>query len=84
MLLLFQRMFWEGQVLMLLYLIVDHLYDASLVLEDFFQLVQDYTYNQTFKPLFIVVIFWMVHNDKIFRRSSDLFRRSNLKSSISI
>ena len=29
-----QRMFWEGQVLMLLYLVVDHLYDASLVLED--------------------------------------------------
>ena len=36
MVLLFQRTFWEGQVLMLSYLIVDHLYDASLVLEDFF------------------------------------------------
>ena len=35
MLLLFQRMFWDGQVLMLLYLIVDHLYDASIVSEDF-------------------------------------------------
>ena len=31
MLLLFQRMFSEGQVLMMLYLNVDHLYDASLV-----------------------------------------------------
>ena len=35
MLLLFQRMFWEGQVLMLLYLIVDNLYDTSPGLEDF-------------------------------------------------
>ena len=34
-LLLFQGMFGEGQVLTILYLIVDHLYDASLVLEDF-------------------------------------------------
>ena len=31
MLLLFQRIFSEGQILMLLYLIVDHLYDAFLV-----------------------------------------------------
>ena len=31
-LLLFQRMFGEGQVLMLLYLIMDYLHDASLVL----------------------------------------------------
>ena len=35
MLLLFQRIFWEGLVLMLLHLIIDHLYDASLDLEDF-------------------------------------------------
>ena len=34
MLLLFQIMFSESQVLMLLYLIVHILYDASLVLED--------------------------------------------------
>ena len=31
---LFRRIFWEDQVLMPLYLTVDHLYDASLVLED--------------------------------------------------
>ena len=35
MLLLFQRMSGEGRVLMILYLTVDHLYVASLVLEDF-------------------------------------------------
>ena len=35
MLLLFQRISEEGQVLMILYLIVDHLYVASPVLEDF-------------------------------------------------
>ena len=34
MLLLFQRMFSEGQVLMLLYLVMDNLYDASLVFKD--------------------------------------------------
>ena len=34
MLLLFQRTSGEGQVLMRLYLIVDHLCDTSLVLED--------------------------------------------------
>ena len=32
--LLFQRKFWEGQVLMLFYLIVGHLDDISLVLEE--------------------------------------------------
>ena len=36
MLLLLQIIFSEISVLMLLYLIVDHLMDASLVLEDFF------------------------------------------------
>ena len=34
MLLLLQRIFWEGPVLMLLYLVVNHLYNASLTLED--------------------------------------------------
>ena len=49
MLLLFQRMFGEGRALIILYLIVNHLHDASLVLEDFFQLVQDFANNQTNK-----------------------------------
>ena len=35
MLLLFQRISGEGRVLMILYLIMNHLHDASLVLEDF-------------------------------------------------
>ena len=58
---------------MLLYLIVDHLYNASLVLEDF-QLVQDFACNQKFKLSFIVVFFQMVHNKKFFRRSSVKYR----------
>ena len=59
---------------MLLHLMVEHLYDASLVLEDFFQLVQDSAYNQTFKLSFIVVFFRIVDNEKIFRRSSVIYR----------
>ena len=35
MVLLLKTIFWEGPLLILFYLIVDQLYDASLVLEDF-------------------------------------------------
>ena len=44
--------------------------DASLVSEDFFSKSKIPTFNLTFKPLFIVVFFWMIHNKKIFRRSN--------------
>ena len=36
--------------------------DAFLVLENFFQYVQDSTYNLTLTLSFIAVLFWMVHN----------------------
>ena len=48
--------------------------DASLVLEDFISRSRIPTYNLSFKISFIVVFFWMVHNEKIFRRSSVKYR----------
>ena len=33
-----------------------------------------FRHNQTFKLSFIVVFFWMFHNKKLFRRSSDKYR----------
>ena len=48
--------------------------DASLVLEDFFREVQDFAYNLRFKLSFIVIFFWMVHKEKLFRRSSVKYR----------
>ena len=73
MLLLFQVMFWEGQVLMLLYLLVEHLYDASLVLEDFSSCSRIPPIIKRLNSL-IVVFFRMVHNEKIFRRSKVNYR----------
>ena len=64
-----QRISGEDGVLMILYLIMDHLYDASLVLEDFSSWSRI-----PFKLLFIVVFFRMVHNEKNFRRSSVKYR----------
>ena len=63
MLLLFQGIFWEGQVLMLLYFIVDHLNDGSLVLEDCSSLSR---IPPIVKLSFIAVFFRMVHNEKMF------------------
>ena len=51
---------------MLLYLIVERLYDASLVLEDFL------VGPGLIKVSFIVVFFWKFHNEKIFRSSKTL------------
>ena len=36
-----------------------------------FQLVQDSAYSQTFKLWLIVVFFWMFHNKKLLRTSSN-------------
>ena len=48
--------------------------DASLVLKDFISSFRIPTYNLLFKISFIVVFFLMVHNEKIFRRSSVKYR----------
>ena len=56
--------------LMLSYLIVDHLYGCTSYLRGLFKEVQDSAFNLKFKLSFIVVFFWMVHNEKLFRRSS--------------
>ena len=56
--------------LMLSYLILDHLYGCTSYLRGLFKEVQDSAFNLTFKLSFIVVFFWMVHNKKLFRRSS--------------
>ena len=47
---------------MLLYLIVDHLYECFFCFGGIFQYVQGSVYNLMFKILFIVVFFRMVHN----------------------
>ena len=70
MLLLLQRIFWEVPVLVLLYLIVHHLYGCFCCFRRLVLYVQDPAYNLTFKLLLIVVFLWMVHNKKLFRRSS--------------
>ena len=64
MLLLFQRISGKGQVLMILYLIMNHLYDASLVLEEFSSWSSIPPIKKKFKLSFIVVFFQMVHNEK--------------------
>ena len=70
MLLLLQRIFTEVPVLILLYLILDQSYECFSSFRELFHWVQDAAYNLTFRLLFIVVLFRMVHNKKLFRRSS--------------
>ena len=55
---------------MLIFLIVDQLCGCFSCFRGVFQQVQDSAYNLMFKILFTVVIFQMVHNEKLFRRSS--------------
>ena len=66
---LLQRIFSEVLVLMLLYSIMDHLYECFCYLRGLFQWVQDSACNLTFKLSFTVIFFWMVHHKKLFRRS---------------
>ena len=66
--------FSEVPVLMLLYPIVDHLYGCFSCFRRLLQKVQDSAFNPTFKLLFIVVFFPMVHNKKLFGRSSAKYR----------
>ena len=49
--------------------VLDHLYDASLVLEDF-------SSRSRIPPIipFILIFFRIVHYEKLFRRSSDKYR----------
>ena len=70
MLLLLQTIFWEGTVLMLLYLIVDHLHGCFSCFRGLFQQFQISSYNLPFKLSFIAVFFRMVRNEKLFRRPS--------------
>ena len=65
-LLLLRKIFWKFPVLMLIYLILDHLYGCFSCFRWLYQSVQDSTYNLSFKIT-------------IFR---DLFSRSNMKRSI--
>ena len=69
-----QRISGERRVLTTLYLIMDYLYDASLVLGDFSSWSRVRPIKKKFKLFFIVVFFQMVHNEKIFRRSSVKYR----------
>ena len=50
--------------------ILDHLYGCFSCFKGLFQQVQDSAYSLTFKLSFIAVFLWMVHNNKLFRRSS--------------
>ena len=55
--------------------VVDHLCNASLVLEDFFsRSFQDSAYNQMFRLSFIVVFFWVLHYEKTLGRFSVKYR----------
>ena len=65
MLLLLQKIFSEVLILMLLYSVVDHLHG---------NFHQNSAQKLTFKLSFIVVFFWIVHNKKLFRRSSVSYR----------
>ena len=66
--LLFQRIFSEVPVLMLLYSILDHLYGRFSCFRGLFRQVQDSAYNLRSKLSFSVVFFWMVHKKKLFTR----------------
>ena len=49
---------------------MDHLHGCFSCFRALYQYIQDFTHNLLFKVLSIVVLFRMVHNEKIFRRSS--------------
>lgn len=74
MLLLLHRIFPDGPVLVLSYLIVDPSYGCFPCFIGLFQQNQNSAYNVTFQLSIIVVFFQMIHNEKRFRRPNVKYR----------